>query len=311
MLKLDVLRNVGEAEFAVVSELLSAAERADGQRALSDHLWLDLRLGGRQGFAAIVGHEDDHDHLVAYSQVSRGNESWSIDLVVHPHHRYDMAAIGPRMIDAALSVVRSEGGGHVHWWVFEPSDIYYALAKGAGLSPGRELLQMRRPLPLESELSARNVGFATRPFVFDSDADTWLAVNNAAFATHPEQGSWDLTTLRARLAEPWFDAEGFLIHESAHDEGSSDMAGFCWTKIHTDDPNGPIGEIYVIAVNPTHAGEGLGSRLTIAGLDWLAAKGCTSGMLYVDRDNVAAVTMYEKLGFTTRHRERAFVGDVH
>jgi mycothiol synthase len=170
---------------------------------------------------------------------------------------------------------------------------------------------MRRPLPLESELSTRNVGFATRPFVFDSDADTWLAVNNAAFATHPEQGSWDLTTLRARLAEPWFDAEGFLIHESAHDEGSSDMAGFCWTKIHTDDPNGPIGEIYVIAVNPTHAGEGLGSRLTIAGLDWLAAKGCTSGMLYVDRDNVAAVTMYEKLGFTTRHRERAFVGDVH
>ena len=312
MLKLDVLRNVGEAEFAVVSELLSAAERADGQRALSDHLWLDLRLGGRQGFAAIVGHEDDHDHLVAYSQVSRGNESWSIDLVVHPHHRYDMAAIGPRMLDAALSVVRSEGGGHVHWWVFEPSDIYYALAKGAGLSPGRELLQMRRPLPLESGHTSRLQGFVTRPFDFETDAATWLAVNNAAFATHPEQGSWDLTTLRARMIEPWFDAEGFLIHDDPQRAG--EMAGFCWTKIHPDHEHsgssGPIGEIYVIAVNPSAAGKGLGSHLTIAGLDWLARKGCTTGMLYVDRDNAAAVTMYEKLGFTAHHRERAFVGDV-
>jgi ribosomal protein S18 acetylase RimI-like enzyme len=34
-------------------------------------------------------------------------------------------------------------------------------------------------------------------------------------------------------------------------------------------------------------------------------------MLYVDRDNGAAVSMYEKLGFSTRHRERAFVGDIH
>lgn len=309
MLKLDVLRNVGEAEFAVVSELLSAAERADGQQALSDHLWLDLRLGGRQGFAAIVGVEDGHDHLVAYSQVSRGNESWSIDLVVHPHHRYDMASIGPRMIDAALSVVRSEGGGHVHWWVFEPSDIYYALAKGAGLSPGRELLQMRRPLPLEAAHIARIDDFATRPFVFDADADTWLAVNNSAFATHPEQGSWDLTTLRARMVEPWFDADGFLIHDDPQRTG--EMAGFCWTKIHPGNAHGTVGEIYVIAVNPTYVGKGLGSRLTIAGLDWLARKGCTTGMLYVDRENHAAVAMYEKLGFTAHHRERAFVGDVH
>ena len=54
MLRLEILRNVNDAEFAAVHELLVAAERADGHRALSDHLWLDLRQGGRAGFAAVV-----------------------------------------------------------------------------------------------------------------------------------------------------------------------------------------------------------------------------------------------------------------
>ena len=302
VLRLEIRRNIDAEGFEVVNGLLEAAERADGQRALSDHLWLDLRQGGRKGFAAIIGREDDHDHPVAYAQVSRGNDSWSIDVVVHPHHRYDMAAIGPAMLDAAVGIVRSEGGGHVHWWVFEPSAIYFELAEKAGLQPGRELFQMRRPLPLEDELSARVDGGFTRGFSFDRDAVAWLDVNNRAFANHAEQGDWDLDTLVARTREPWFDADGFRISES-----DGRISGFCWTKMHPDG----IGEIYVIAADPDFAGHGLGSKLTIAGLAWLAEHGATTGMLYVDTSNDAAVAMYRKLGFTPAHRERAFVGDVH
>jgi len=160
---------------------------------------------------------------------------------------------------------------------------------------------MRRPLPLETELvSSLEPGF-TRAFEYPADAEAWLAVNNSAFSSHAEQGDWDLDTLSSRISEPWFDAEGFRIHQ--HD---GRIAGFCWTKMHA----GGVGEIYVIATHPDFAGRGLGSKLTIAGLDWLAAHGATTGMLYVDTGNEAAVNMYKKLGFAAVHRERSFVGDV-
>jgi mycothiol synthase len=112
--------------------------------------------------------------------------------------------------------------------------------------------------------------------------------------------------LQARAREPWFDADGFLLHER-----DGRLAGFCWTKIHpANAASEALGEIYVIAVDPDFHGLGLGRALTLAGLDWLARKGVGTGMLYVDAANVAAVTMYERLGFAVHHDDQAFVGTV-
>jgi len=160
MRTLVIKRQLSADEVAQVGELVGAAERADGHRPLSDHLWLDLAQGGRRGFAGLLAWEPGHEHPVAYAQVSRGNASWALEIVVHPHHRYDMAAIGPELLQAALEVVSTEGGGHVHWWVFEPTSVHDQLAAGAGLSAGRRLLQMRRPLPLDERSN-----LVTRAFV--------------------------------------------------------------------------------------------------------------------------------------------------
>jgi mycothiol synthase len=210
-----------------------------------------------------------------------------------------MATIGPELVGAALDVVRAEGGGHVHWWVFEPTGIHERVAVDAGLRPGRLLYQMRRPLPLEV-----TEDLPVRAFRRGEDEEAWLRVNNRAFHEHPEQGGWDLATIAAREAEPWFDAYGFLLHER-----DGRLAGFCWTKVH-DDTAPVLGEIYVIAVDPDFHGLGLGRRLAVAGLQHLAARGVPMGMLYVDADNVAALTMYEHLGFRVHSTDRAFVGDL-
>ena len=130
------------------------------------------------------------------------------------------------------------------------------------------------------------------------DDDAWLAVNNRAFAWHPEQSGWTRSTLDAKVAEPWFDPDGFLLHEI-----DGELAAFCWTKVH-DDTSPPLGEIFVIAVDPAFHGRGLGRELTLAGLDWLSARGLGTAMLYVEADNVPARTMYEQLGFTIHHAKR-------
>lgn len=287
------------ADVAAVEALLAATERVDGWRPLSDHLWLDLVHGGRAGFAGIVGWDLGEQHVIAYAQASRANESWAVELVVHPDHRSELAALGADLLRATLDIVAGEGGGHVHWWVFAPGPVHERLAAQFRLRAGRELYQMRRSLP-----TGIAVDIATRPFEVGRDEEAWLAVNNRAFAGHGEQGGWDVEAIRRREAEDWFDPQGFLLHER---EGR--LAGFCWTKAHRD-ATPVLGEIYVIAVDPDFHGLGLGKALTLAGLEHLARQGIGTGMLYVDAANEAAVGMYERLGFDVHRTDRAFVGDV-
>lgn len=297
---LDIKRRLPTDDLSEVDELLLAVERADGQRPLSDHLWIDLRQGGRPGYVGLLGRQPGHDHLIAYCQVSRGNDSWALDLIVHPHHRYEMATIGPQLLTEALNVIREAGGGHVHWWVFEPTSIHASLAQSIGLHAGRTMLQMRVALPLREVTD-----IVTTPFRSGVDDERWLAVNNAAFADHLEQGGWTQATLESRIQEPWFNPNGFLLHNVG-----DELAGFCWTKVHLE-TSPVLGEIYVIAVHPRFGGKGTGRALTIAGLSFLHRAGISTGMLHVDADNERAVQLYKSLGFTVAHQQRAFVGDVN
>lgn len=164
-------------------------------------------------------------------------------------------------------------------------------ARNSGLIVSRRILQLRIDLPLTPD--PRAITIATRRFAYPHDAEEFLAVNNRAFHWHPDQSGWTSKELSARMAEPWFDANGFLLHER-----HGKLAGFCWTKIHEATETDPaLGEIFVIAVDPDFHGLGLGRALTVAGLTYLTTQHLNLGMLHVEADNTAACALYRDLGF--------------
>jgi mycothiol synthase len=298
MLPIDIQRHMDPADLDAVRQLLRAAESVDGHRALGEHKWLDLLRGGGEGFVGLTALSPAGDgRLAGYAQLSRGPSEWGLEVVIDPGHRE--AGVGVELVGRAIDVVRAEGGGHLNLWVSKPRPEHDEMAAANHLTDIRDLYQMRRPLPVGKPWQ-----LDTRPFQPGADEAAWLTVNNRAFDWHPEQGGWDEATVKAREAEDWFDPEGFLLHE----EGGR-LAGFCWTKIHTDqDP--PLGEIYVVAVDPDWQGTGLGRKLTLAGLDYLAGKGLKVGMLYVDATNRSALKLYVDLGFTIDHIDRAYAAEI-
>ena len=187
----------------------------------------------------------------------------------------------------------AEDPGPVQIWLEEVQSGDDTILAELGFEPYRDLLQLRCELP------AAPSGLTTRGFTL-GDADAFLAVNNRAFHWHPEQSGMTRADLDARMAEDWFDPEGFRLLER-----DGRLAGFCWTKIHPD-LCPPAGEIYVIAVDPDFHGQGLGGPMTLAGLEHLAAQDLGVGLLYVESDNVPALRTYRKLGFTDHAVNRAY-----
>ncbi|GLF99780.1 mycothiol synthase [Streptomyces yaizuensis] len=284
--RIDTLDELTAEQAEAVLDLLAAAAEADGTQAVSEQGRLQLRGGRREGVRHLLltaGGE-----LTGYAQLEDTDpvEAPAAELVVHPAHR------GRGHGRALGSALLAASGKRLRVWAHGGRSAARHLAQVLGLTLFRELRQLRRPLaPLGIPEPVLPPGVSVRTFVPGRDDAAWLAVNAAAFAHHPEQGSLAQRDLDDRIAEPWFDPKGFFLAER-----DGEIVGFHWTKTHAAEQ---LGEVYVVGIRPDAQGGGLGKALTAIGLRHLAAEGLPTAMLYVDADNTAAVTVYERLGFTT------------
>jgi mycothiol synthase len=300
-----------------VLDLMRAAGDTDGALPLSEHVVLHLRHGGEAPAVHLLAFEEPRQRVVGYAHVDTTDavEGASAELVVHPQHR--RRGLGRALVTAAMAVADERNSGRLRLWAHGDHPSASALAIRLGFDRARVLLQLRRSLFAPLEEVALPAGVRLRPFRPGADDEAWLALNAAAFAEHPEQGKWTLDDLHVRIREPWFDAAGFLLAESA-DGG---LLGFHWTKVHGEEhahphpgePHGdtphahePIGEVYVLGVAPQAHGGGLGKALTLAGLWHLRNRGLAQVMLYVDESNTRAVALYQRLGFVRWSNDVSF-----
>ncbi len=296
-----VSRRLDAADVARVRTLVEEVTAADGDPPLSDHVLLHLPVGGDTDVRHLL--VEDGPTLLGYAHldVTDAVAGSSAELAVHPAAR--QRGVGRALVTALL--VESPDG-RLRLWAHGDRPAAAALAASQGFERARVLWQMRRSLSEPLAASATPEGVVLRPFVVGQDEAAWVEVNARAFADHPDQGSWTVQDVELREAEPWFDPAGvFLACRGDR------LVGFHWTKVHGGTLQGghahdAVGEVYVVGVDPSEQGAGLGPWLTLVGLQHLADRGLPEAMLYVDEDNTNAIRVYERLGFARAGTDVSF-----
>lgn len=294
-----------ESALREVRALLLAAREVDGRPEITADGPLPGEFAGGLHLLASTAGE-----LVGYGHLDTAGDSFGrqvAELIVRPDRRHRGLAtqLIEALVDKAGAVVPQD---KLRVWAHGDHPAAARIAEREGFSRARELLVLHATVADADwpEPSLRG-GISLRTFVPGQDEQAVIDVNARAFHWHPEQGALTVHELRAAEGEDWFDADGFFLASAPAGAGGTNTAdgrviGFHWTKVHQADPNlfdgEPVGEVYVVGVDPAAQGGGLGKALTLAGLRYLRERGLAHVILYVEGDNAPALAVYERLGFT-------------
>lgn len=271
-----------------ILELASIAEEFDGVAPFNEATMLALENGDEPRIDARL--EAPGSILAA---VSLAYQDAPAELVVRPKFR--LGGLGHTVLTAALS------DGARQFWAHGDLAAAQGLARSAGLRAVRSLLVLR--LPMTSAPTVPDTpGVHIRSFE-SGDTGALIDVNARAFASHPEQSAMDHDDFERRRSASWFDPHGLIV--AVDDDGT--LLGFHWTKIEGTDDNGmPLGEVYVLGVDPDRHGRGLGRALTAHGLRHMWDQGTRTVDLYVESDNAPALAVYRSLGFITHTQDTLY-----
>jgi len=241
-MQVDNVERLTGGQLSQVLGLVKAATDVDETAPLSEQ----VLLAARGGHAAIATTGSPHflayagTHLAGYAHLEAGltGEAATAEVVVDPSCR--RRGVGTALIHAlqdalanALDDALAPRAPVLRLWSHGHLDGARAFARRDGYSVLRELWQMRRSLRSDvGVLPAVSLpeGFSARHFVVGRDENAWLRVNANAFVNHPEQGRMTRLDLDRRVAQPWFDATGFILIEDIRGK-TPVLAASHWTKV--------------------------------------------------------------------------------
>ncbi len=298
--RIEIVDRLDQPTRAAVDELVEEATSSDGVPPVGEHKYLKLRSGS-PSVRALLAY--DGERLEGYAQLLLAAPEVTAEVMVRPSAR--RRGVASRLVAAARDLAAESGAAELKLWAYGDQSASAAIAARRGMVVGRTLLQLERRLEVLPPVPSTD-GYTIRSFDVAHDRETWLALHNAVFADHPENGKWSLEDLQARLDQAWFKSEDFLVAESG-----GRMVGFNWLKqVPAPPPHRAEGEIYIIGVGSSERGRGLGRILALLGLYRLRESGMDVCTLYVEDDNRPALGLYYRLGFTIRPVHRCYAVPV-
>jgi len=317
MTKVLVLKELNNKQVDQILEIVIKASEVDGARPFSEHVELHLRSGGDRPVTHLVA-EDENKNIVGYAHLDTTDlvAGPSGELVVCPNSR--KKGIATLLLKEMKKQVNNQP---LRLWSHGDTDLARNFASKLGFVPVRNVIQMRRSLFSQIEPLYEIKDLTLRHFDSSKDSSKFLELNKKCFTKLPDQANWTLKDLELRLNESWFKSDGFVLLENKEKE----LVGFCWTKIHGQDHDHdeydghthhshghePIGEIYVLGVDPAYQGKGIGKLLTLWGLNYLRRAGLDSAMLYVDSNNKSAINLYTSLGFNFWGVDKLYISNTY
>lgn len=153
----------------------------------------------------------------------------------------------------------------------------------AGFEVHERLHLLRHPLRTLPEAPAVRLRRARR-----SDRSRVLDVDTAAFSSF-----WRLDEVGLRDALVATPSVRFRVASGRRrTAGSAPVSGYAvWGRA------GTIGYLQRLAVDPRSQSRGVGSALVADGLRWCARRGCSEALVNTQEHNLAALGLYEKVGF--------------
>ena len=276
-----------------VLALLRAATAADGVRPLSEEAELRLQHGGSPTGQDVLVR--DGAFLAGYARL----DDDVAELVVHPARRRRGFGTAP----ARPGCSSWPGARPLSIWAHGDLPGFDRAARTPRLHPGPRATadapgsRRRRPRPAACPARRRpGAALPSRPRragVAGGSTHGPSRTTRSRAAGPPRTCSCARTSRGStRPASSW---PGAGIPTTA--ASCSGRTGRRSTRRATSRDE-PVGEVYVLGVDPDAQGLRLGRALTDLGLAHLRARGLGQVLLYVEEDNTAAVRLYEGRGFT-------------
>ena len=271
-----------------INELFIAAHKTDDKLPVSEDIIYSLNYTYSYHLIAT-----NDQKIVGYLNLtkSRLENLTTAELIVYPSMRG--LGIGKALIYAGIAKSKSK----LTIWARNNLNTTQTIAHSMNFMIKCKLSKMYRSLDNLPSLHRSN-HIRIKTYLSLLNIKEVLKVNNAAFLWHLEQSSWVMHDIIKEYSKPWFDPDGLFV---AYDQKSGKIVGFHWTKVHwkLNDTYyyNNVGEVYVLGIDLPVQMCGIGSIITLTGLKHLAKLNCKNAILYVNSNNLKAITTYKNLGF--------------